>query len=118
MKEDNVILLKSKGFALRTINLYKYMINEKKEYVLSKQLLRSGTSVGASVREAIRGHTKDEFYYKLTNALKEAEESAYWLELLYESDYINEKEFKSIYDDCNEIIAILVAIKKTKKIKN
>ena len=114
MKDDNVILIKSKAFALRIIKLYQFLVTEKKEYVLSKQLLRSGTSVGANVREAVRGYSKDDFYYKLTISLKEAEESAYWLELLFESGFLNEKEFKSIYNDCDDIIAILVAIRKTK----
>jgi len=114
MKDNNAILEKSKSFALRIIKLYQFMVNEKKEYVLSKQLLRSGTSIGANVREAIRGYSKDDFYYKVTISLKEAEESAYWLELMFESGLLKEKEFKSIYKDCDEIIAILVAIRKTK----
>ena len=119
MKENNDVLIKSKGFALRIIKLYKYLVSEKKEFVLSKQLLRSGTSIGANVRESQRGYSKDDFYYKLSLSLKEAEESAYWLELLFESEFLNEKYFNSIYEDCNDIIALLVAIqKKERKIKN
>ena len=113
MKDDNVILIKSKKFALRIIKLYQHLIDEKKEYVLSKQVLRSGTSIGANAREAIHGYSKDDFYHKISISLKEAEETGYWLELLYESNYLTKIEFESIYEDCKEIIAILVAIKKS-----
>jgi four helix bundle protein len=112
---SNVILNKSKTFALRVINLYKYLTGEKREFVLSKQLLRSGTSIGANVREAIRGQTRPDFYAKLNISLKEADESSYWLELLRESGYINNEQFTGIYADCNEIISILVAITKKQK---
>jgi four helix bundle protein len=111
----NPILDKSKAFALRVIRLYKYLCESKREYVLSKQLLRSGTSIGANVREAQRGQSKPDFYSKLNIALKEADESAYWLELLHESEYLTEDEFSSIYKDCNEIIALLVSITKKQK---
>ncbi|MCL2071086.1 MAG: four helix bundle protein [Oscillospiraceae bacterium] len=114
MKND-VVLNKSKAFALRIIKLYKYLCEEKKEYILSKQILRSGTSVGANTREAKRGQTKPDFYAKLNIALKEADETAYWLELLHESNYIDKKSFDSIYADCDEIIALLVSITKTQK---
>ena len=112
---ENAVLVRSKKFALRVIELYKQLSEDKREYVLSKQLLRSGTSIGANVREAMRGHSKPDFYYKLNIALKEADESAYWLELLHESSYIDTDQFKSISKDCNEIISILVAITKTQK---
>ena len=112
---NNAILEKSKAFALRIIKLYQYLTDEKREYVLSKQLLRSGTSIGANARESKRGQSKPDFYAKLNIALKEADESAYWLELLHESDYIDEKQFESIYTDCNEVIALLVSITKTQK---
>ncbi len=112
---ENIILDKSKHFALRIIKLHKYLRDEKKEYVLSKQLLRSGTSIGANVRESVRGQSKPDFYSKLNISLKEADESAYWLELLHESDYLDTKQFESLYKDCNEIIALLVAITKTQK---
>ena len=82
---------------------------------MSKQLLRSGTSIGANTREAMRGHTKPDFYYKLNIALKEADESAYWLELLHESNYIDEKQFSSMFDDCDEVISLLVSITKTQR---
>ena len=115
MKTDNIIVDKSKAFALRIIRLYKYLKNEKSEFVLSKQLLRSGTSIGANVKEAIRGQSRADFYAKLNISLKEASETEYWLELLHESEYIEEKAFNSIYADCQELIKLLVAITKTQK---
>ena len=115
MKTDNIIVDKSKAFALRIIRLYQYLKNEKSEFVLSKQLLRSGTSIGANVKEAIRGQSRADFYAKLNISLKEASETEYWLELLHESEYIEEKAFNSIYADCQELIKLLVAITKTQK---
>ena len=115
MKEDNLIVDKSKAFALRIIRLYTYLKTEKKEFVLSKQVLRSGTSIGANVREAIRGQSKADFYAKMNVALKEASETEYWLELLNESDYIETKHFDSIYTDCQELLKILMAITKTQR---
>ncbi|MBR5438384.1 MAG: four helix bundle protein [Clostridia bacterium] len=115
MKEKNIIVDKSKQFALRIIKLYKYLQTEKKEYTLSNQILRSGTSIGANAREAVRGQSSADFYAKLNISLKEAEETLYWLELLHESDYIETKHFESIYDDCNELIKILVAITRNQK---
>jgi len=113
MKNDNIIADKSKVFALRIIKLYKYLTKEQCEYVISKQILKSGTSIGANVKEAIRGQSKPDFYAKLNIALKEASETEYWLELLSESDYITTAQFESIYDDCQEVIKLLVAITKT-----
>ena len=118
MKEHNLILDKSKAFALRIINLYKYLIDNGQVYALANQVLRSGTSIGANVREAVLGQSKPDFYSKLGIALKEADETAYWLELLYESDYITKKQYDSLYADCNELIKLLVAITKTQKILN
>lgn len=115
MKNENVIVNKSKAFAIRIIKLYKYMCKEKKEFVLSKQILKSGTSIGANVKEAIRGQSKADFYAKMNISLKEASETEYWLELLYESDYIAKEQFISIYEDCQELIRILVSITKTQK---
>ena len=115
MKNENIIVDKSKAFAIRIIKLYKYLSEEKKEFVLSKQLLRSGTSIGANVKEAIRGQSKADFYAKLNISLKEASETEYWLELLYETEYITKQQYESIYADCQEIIKILVAITKTQK---
>ncbi len=90
--------------------MYQFLQNEKKEYTLSTQLLKSGTSIGANVKEAIRGFSKRDFRFKLGIALKEASETEYWLELLVETDYINEKQFQSIDEDCVELIKILTAI--------
>ena len=115
MKKENIIADKSKAFALRIIKLYKYLITEQKEYVISKQLLRCGTSIGANVKEAIRGQSKPDFYAKLNISLKEASETEYWLELLHESEYITEPQYESIYEDCQGIIKLLVAITKTQK---
>ena len=116
MKDGNILIEKSKNLALRIIKLYKYLNENKKEYVLSKQLLRSGTSIGSNIREAIRGESKPDFYHKLNIALKEADETEYWIELLYESDYITKIQFESIYRDCEEVISLLVSITKTQKL--
>lgn len=98
------------------MNLYKYLIAEKKKFVLSKQLLRSGTSIGANVAEAQKAQTKPDFNAKMNIALKEANETEYWLKLLYRTDYLTESEFESIKNDIKEIIAILVSIcKKTNR---
>ncbi len=113
---DNVIVCKSKAFAIRIVRAYKYLTQEKNEFVMSKQLLRSGTSIGANVKEAVRGQSKADFYSKLNISLKEASETEYWLEILYETEYIDEKLFNSIYADCQEIIKILVAITKNQKL--
>lgn len=115
MKKDNLIVDKSKNFALRIIKLYKYLCAEKNEYVLSKQLLRSGTSIGANIKEAIRGQSKADFVFKLNISLKEASETEYWIELLYESDYITKTQFESIHTDCVEIIKILTSIINSSK---
>ena len=113
MMKENVIIDKSKAFALRIIKLYRYLREEKHEFVLSKQVLRSGTSIGANIREAQRGQSRPDFYSKLNIALKEADETAYWLELLYEGGFISSQSFKSIYADCKELIRILTSITKT-----
>ena len=115
MKNDNIIVNKSVDFSVRIVNLYKHLSEEKKEYVLSKQLLRCGTSIGANISEALRGQSDADFISKLSISLKEANETAYWLKLLYKTDYLTEKQYESIHKDANEIIAILVSIIKTKK---
>ena len=112
---ENVIVTKSKNFAVRIIRAYKYLTAEKNEYIMSKQLLRSGTSIGANVKEAVRGQTKPDFYAKLNIALKEASEAEYWLEILYETDYIDKRLYDSINSDCEEIIKLLVLITKTQQ---
>ena len=115
---DNLILDKSKAFAIRIINLYKHLKEEKREYILSKQLLRSGTSIGANCREAARGQSKADFVAKMNIALKEADETAYWLELLYATDFVTQVQFQSIYNDAEELIKLLVSIIKTAKQNN
>ena len=112
--EENIIKEKTKSFAIRIINLYKFLtINALyKEYVMSKQVLRSGTSIGANVKEALRGQNKADFRAKMNIALKEASETEYWLELLYETDYISQESFDSIIKDNIEIIKILTKIVK------
>ncbi len=113
--KDNIGLIKSKKFALRIIHLYRYLVDTKKEFVLSNQLLRSGTSIGANLAEAECAMTKKDFILKVYIALKECAETQYWLDLLYESVIITEKEYKSIYADCNELTRILTATTKTMK---
>ena len=113
IKNENTVAEKSKSFALRVIRLYQYLRAEKKEYVLARQVLRSGTSIGANVREALRGQSRADFYAKLSIALKEADETAYWLELLHESGYIGKKGYESLYGECQELIRLLVSITKT-----
>ena len=108
-----MVYKKSKELAIRIINLYKYLCDEKHEYVMSKQILRSGTSIGANCREASKGQSKADFAAKMNISLKEAEETCYWLELLYETDYIDEKSYNSIYADAKEIVSILTSIVKT-----
>ena len=110
---DNVIENKSFDFAVRIVNLHKHLSAEKKEYVLSKQLLRSGTSIGANVSEAVRGQSKADFLAKMCVALKEANESHYWIRLLYKTDFLTDQEFNSIENDVVELIKILSSICKT-----
>ena len=114
---DNILLDKSKALALRIIRMYKYLCDEKKEFVLSKQVLRSGTSIGANAREANRSQSSKEFIAKLNISLKEADETLYWLELLHESDYIDDEAFNSIYSDTEEVLKLLVSIIKTSNAK-
>ena len=97
------------------MRLYKHISETSHEYVLSKQLLKSGTSIGANVREAIGGQSKEDFIAKMHIALKEVYETEYWLELLYNTDYLTEKEFESIFTDCRELTNILASILKTMK---
>lgn len=107
--------IKSFSFALRVVKLAKYLQDEKKEYVLSKQVLRSGTSIGALVREAEHAESKPDFAHKMNIALKEANETLYWLELLYQAEYIAEQSYESIRTDSEELVKILVSIVKTTK---
>ena len=112
--KESIVKDKSKDFALRIIKLYKYLTNtaNTKEFVMSKQILRSGTSIGANIREALRGQSRPDFRAKMNIALKEACETEYWLELLYESEYIDQPSYQSIIDDNIELIKILTSIVK------
>ena len=110
---ENAIEDKSFEFAVRIVNLTKYIRRKDKEYVLTKQLLRCGTSIGANVSEAQRAQSRADFYSKMSIALKEANETNYWLRLLYRTEYISQKEFESMKKDTEELIRILVAICKT-----
>lgn len=113
--KENIIKNKSIEFAIRIVKLYQFLCNDKKEFVLSKQLLRSGTSIGAMVREAEHSESKADFVHKLAIAQKEINETIYWLELLNATEYLTQKEFESINADAVEIIKLLTAIiKKTK----
>lgn len=107
------ILNKSKAFALRIIKLYQYLNEQKHEHILSKQLLRCGTSIGANVKEGAFAQSKADFTSKMFIAQKECAETEYWLELLYESEFINKSEFESIYADCQEVMRLIVASTKT-----
>ena len=110
--DSNIVRTKSKNFALRCIKLRRYMVEEKKEYELSKQVLRSGTSIGANIKEAIRGQSRADFGAKMNIALKEASETEYWLELLTESEYLTNEEGESMLQDCRELIKLLTSIVK------
>ena len=116
MMKQNPIEEKSFSFAVRVVKLYKHLCDNKGEYVLSKQILRSGTSIGANVSEAQRGQSKADFISKMSIALKEANETDYWLRLLHASEYLNATEFESISKDVNELISMLVSICKTSKL--
>lgn len=113
MKTDNVIVEKTLSFAIRIVNLNKYLTKEKKEYVLSNQILRAGTSVGANVNEATCGISKKDFLSKMYIAYKEIIETIYWIELLHKTKYLTEREYKSILSEANEISKILSSITKT-----
>jgi len=112
---DNIIKVKSFNFALRIVKLYQFLSIEKKEFVLSKQLLRSGTSIGALVRESEQAESKQDFIHKLAIAQKEANESDYWLELLFQSDILNDVQYHSLKTDIVEINKILASIIITTK---
>ena len=118
MKKDNIIQIKSYNFAVRIIKLYKHLSQEKKEFILSKQLLRSGTSIGANVEEAIGGQSRKDFFAKLTIAYKEARESHYWIRLLKDTDFLTEKESSSLLLDIEEILKIIGSIQKTVRSTN
>ena len=108
---------KTLNFAIRIVKCYKYLCEDKKEFVMSKQILRSGTSIGANIRESKNAQTDPDYLTKMNIALKEADETQYWLELLFRSEYITEIEYESLNEDLKEIIAILVSIVKKLKDK-
>ena len=113
MSIDSVLKAKSLEYAKRIVKLYQYLAQEKQEYILSKQVLRSGTSIGANIAEAIYGSSRKDFSAKLSIAQKECAETLYWLELLYSCDYLPENLYHSLNNDCSELIAMLAAsIKK------
>ena len=112
---NSIVVNKSYNFAVRIIKLYKYLSETKREFIISKQMLRSGTSVGANVRESQNAESDADFIHKLGIAQKECDETLYWLELLYETNYLNDKELDSIHLDCEEILKIIKSIILTKK---
>jgi four helix bundle protein len=115
MKKENIIQEKTFAFAIRIVNLYKFLCEEKKEFVLSKQVLRSGTSIGANIEESIGGQSDKDFFTKITIAYKEARETVYWLKLLLATDYLNQEQADSLLNDADEICKILCKIQLTMK---
>ena len=110
---NNPVVDKSFEFAVRIVNLQKYLVRNHKEYVISKQLLRCGTSIGANVSEAQRGQSKADFASKMNIALKEANETEYWIRLLYRTEYLTKEEYQSLHADALELVALLMAICRT-----
>ncbi len=112
---DNIIYNKTYAFAVRIVNAYKYLTKDQKEFVISKQLLKSGTAIGALTREAKFAQSKADFISKMSIALKEANETLYWIELLHDTEYLAEHAFTSLHNDATELTAILVSIVKSSK---
>ena len=115
--KENILKLKSFNFAVRIVNLYKFLKNQHGEYILSQQLIRSGTSIGAIVREAEHAESLKDFIHKLSIGLKEANESKYWLDLLFATEFITKKMYESLNTDCEELLKLLTASVKTSKLK-
>jgi four helix bundle protein len=115
IEKENIVMTKSYAFALRIIKLYKFLVAEHREYVLSKQILKSGTAIGALIKEAEHAQSKADFLNKMNIGLKEANETQYWLMLLKDSAYIDEKSFQSIHEENVELIKILASIVKSSK---
>jgi four helix bundle protein len=113
--KENVIRDKSFDFSLRIVKLYRYLTEQKKEYILGKQVLRSGTAIGALVRESEYAESKADFIHKLAIALKEANETEYWIEILFQSGYIDENSYQSITLDLKEVLKLLISIIKKMK---
>ena len=118
MGRDNLVRDKSFAFAIRIVKLYKILFEERREHTLSKQLLKSGTAVGALIRESEHAQSTADFINKLSIALKEANETEYWLMLLHETNFLNETEYSSIINDCKELLRLLISIIKTTKLNN
>ena len=114
-KEENIIATKSYAFAVRCVNLYKYLCEVKNDYTIGRQLMRSGTSIGANVKETTRGVSKADFTAKMSISLKEASESEFWIELLRDTDYITAEQAESMLEDCQELLKLLMTIVKTSK---
>ena len=118
MKNHNVVQEKSFAFAIRIISIYQFLSEDRREFVLSKQLLRSGTSIGANIEEAIGGQSDKDFYAKLTIAYKEARETHYWIRLLIATDYLASEKGASLLDDVDELLKIIGSIQRTLRLKN
>ena len=118
MKENNVVIDKSYAFAIRIVNCYKFLYTDKKEFVLSKQLLRSGTSIGANVEEAVGGQSRNDFFAKLSIAYKEARETNYWLRIMRDTQILDLKMAESLLSDNEEILKLIGSILKTMKSQN
>ena len=116
--KENIVQTKSYQFALRIVKLYMFLKQEKKEYELSKQVLRSGTSIGANIEEAIGGQSGKDFLSKMSIAYKECRETHYWIRLLHDSGFISDKEKTSLINDCEELLKIIGKIQKTMKAKS
>lgn len=112
---ENGVKEKSYAFAIRVVRLYKFLSSEKREFILSKQLLRSGTAIGALIKEAEHGQSKADFLHKMNIALKEANETEYWLILLMDTDYLSNEQFECMNKDSSEILRMLISIVKTTK---
>ncbi|MCF8342026.1 MAG: four helix bundle protein [Chitinophagaceae bacterium] len=116
VEKENVVKSKSFAFSVRIVRLYQYLANQKKEFIIAKQLLRSGTSVGAMVKEAEHAESRNDFKHKISIAQKEINESIYWLELLRETEYLSKEEFVSLKADAIELLKIVTAIIKSVKV--
>lgn len=113
MKKDNVVQIKSYAFAIRIVKVYQFLCEEKKEFILSKQLLRCGTSIGANIEEAIGGQSDKDFFAKLTISYKEARETHYWIRLLKDTGYLTDEQSISLLNDVEELLKIIGSIQKT-----
>ncbi|HVT84863.1 MAG TPA: four helix bundle protein [Chitinophagaceae bacterium] len=117
MAKENILKEKSFGFAVRVINLYRYLKKNYNEFIISQQIVASGTSIGALIREAEHAESTKDFLHKLNIGLKEANESKYWLDLLFATGFINKKMYESLNTDCEELLKLLIASVKTVKSK-